>query len=36
VTVAYRMRQHLFAVQPVICSLKHKPLRCGVPGDRMQ
>ena len=36
VTVAYRMRQHLFAVQPVICSLKHKPLRCGVPGNRMQ
>jgi hypothetical protein len=35
-TVAYRMRQHLFAVQPVICSLKRKPLRCGVPGDRMQ
>ena len=36
--VTYRMQQHLFAVQPVICSLKHKPLRChgGVPGDRMQ
>jgi hypothetical protein len=36
-TVAYRMRQHLFAVQPVICcSLKHKPLCCGVYGNRMQ
>jgi hypothetical protein len=35
-TVAHRMQRHLFAVQPVICSLKHKPLRCGVPGDGMQ
>jgi hypothetical protein len=34
--IAYRMQQHLFAVQPVIYALKHKPLSCGVPGDRMQ